>query len=203
MTLLIDTDAFWKLGLASLLAESAALLGTKLEDCARLPALPYMLQRGRLFKRLGEAECKKLLPIAQSIPRIAEPDSTWLEKLTPIDGIDPGEARLFAAAAQSRSMILTGDKRALRELRQVEGIGEALKGNIVVLECILLALCVQLGSGEVRRRVSSVASLDTMMAICFSAGNNDPVKCLESYYRSFVSELSPLVLWNPGWETAE
>jgi hypothetical protein len=203
MTLLIDTDAFCKLGLSDLLTESVLVLGLKLENCARLPALPYMLQKGSLFKRLGEEACQKLLPIAQSIPSVPEPGNTWLEKLTPIDNIDPGEAQLFASGADFGFMVLSDDKRSMRELRKVKGMLEALKGRIVVLEGILLALCTSLGTNEVRRRVSPIVSLDTMLSICFSSGNNNPMQCLQSYYRNLKTELAPLVLWDPNPKVIE
>jgi hypothetical protein len=198
MTLLIDTDAFCKLGLADLLTESALLLGLKLENCARLPALPYMLRRGSLFKRLGPTACQKLLHIARSMQSVPQPGKTWLEKLTPIDNIDPGEAQLFASGADFRFLVLSADKRAMRELKKVEGMPEALKGKIVVLESILLALCTSLGTGEVQRRVSPIVSLDTMLSVCFSSGNNNPMECLQSYYRNLRTELAPLVLWDPN-----
>lgn len=203
MTLLIDTDAFYKLGLADLLGDGVLLLGADLRDCARLPALPYMLQRGNLFKRLGEEACTKLLPIARTIRSVPEPSGTWLEKLTPINAIDPGEARLFAAAADFGCMVLSDDKRAMRELKNVQGMPEALKGRIVALEGLLLALCAKLGTSEVRRRVSAIVSLDTMLSICFSQGNNDPMDCLRSYHRNLVAELMPLVLWDPTPEVTE
>jgi hypothetical protein len=203
MTLLVDTDAFWKLELADLLGEGALLLGTDLGNCARLPALPYMLQRGNLFKRLGEAACRKLLPVAQSIRSAPEPGDAWLEKLTPINAIDPGEARLFAAAADFGCMVLSDDKRAMRELKNVQGMPEALKGRIVVLEGLLLALCTKLGTSEVRRRISAIVSLDVMLSVCFSPSNNDVMECLRSYYRNLTAELAPLVLWNPNAEVTE
>jgi hypothetical protein len=198
MTLLIDTDAFCKLGLADLLTQSVRILGVELADCARLPALPYMLQRGRLFKRLGEGPCGRLLPIAQAIRTVPEPSNKWLEKLTPIDAIDPGEARLFAAGADFGFMVLSDDKRALRELKNVPGMPEALSGRVVVLEGILHALCISLGASEVQRRVSPIVSLDTMLSVCFSPLNSNPVACLHSYYRNLAAELAPLVLWDPN-----
>jgi hypothetical protein len=203
MTVLIDTDAFWKLGLADLLEDSVSLLGVEPKGCARLPALPYMLQRGSLFRRLGERACKKLLPIAQRMRSAPESSGAWLDKLTPINAIDPGEAQLFAAAADFRYMVLSDDKRAMRELKNVQGMPEALKGNIVVLEGLLLALCTKLGASEVRRRVSAIISLDAMLSICFSPGNNDVMECLHSYYSNLTAELAPLVLWSPNLEVTK
>lgn len=53
MKLLIDNDAFCKIGTGGLLLESLALLGVDLASCGRLPSLPYMLRRGRLPKQYG------------------------------------------------------------------------------------------------------------------------------------------------------
>jgi hypothetical protein len=197
MTLLIDTDAFWKLGLANLLSEASLLLGFELGDCARLPALPYMLQRGSLFKRLGQENCAKLLSLANSLPSIPEPTGSWLETLTPVNAIDPGEARLYAAAAESGFMVLTDDKRSMKELKKVQGITQILKGKVAGLEGILLALCRTLGSGEVRARISALTAFDTMLSICFSVNNNDVMECLSSYYKTLATEVDPLVLWSP------
>jgi hypothetical protein len=197
MMFLIDTDAFCKLGVADLIADTADLFGVKLQDCARLPALPHMLKRGGLARKLGEQQCNKLIPLAEAMRSVEESQGPWLEKMTPIDAIDPGEAQLFAAAADHGFIVLSDDKRAMRELKRVEGLPQALNGRVVVLERVLLTLCERLGTDEVRRRVSSVTSLDTMIAVCFSPGNNDPMTCLESYYRNATSELAPIVLWDP------
>jgi hypothetical protein len=195
MTLLVDTDIFCKLGLAELLKPSAELLGSSLESCARLPALTYMLRKGSLFQRLGRQACQKLAPMAESMRSIPQPSENWLDKLARIDAIDPGEAVLLAASADFGLIALTGDKRALRAVKEVDGLPEILKGRIVTLETILHALCVDLGVHEVRRRVSPIVSLDTMLSVCFSEGNTSPVDCLQSYHRSLASEVAPLTLW--------
>jgi hypothetical protein len=197
MKLLVDTDAFCKLGLANLFEETVSLLGAEQNECARLPALPHMLQRGRLFKRLGEENCLKLLPIANSIGSIPEPSEKWLQTLTPLDGMDPGEVQLYAVAADSDVLVLTDDKRSMKELKKLQGILQVLNGKLVVLELVLLALCRKLGVEEVRSRVSPVVFLDTMLSVCFSSGNNHVIECLESYHQTLAADLRPLVLWSP------
>jgi hypothetical protein len=128
---------------------------------------------------------------------MAQPSTAWLEKLAPIAAIDPGEAQIFAAAAENRLTIMSGDKRALRALKEVRCLAEALAGRVVVLEAILVALCDDLGLDEVRRRITRAGLPDKMIHVCFSAGNVDPRGALLSYYGSFADELRPLVLWDP------
>ncbi len=197
MKLLVDTDVFCKLQAAGLLSDAAGLLAAGLGDCGRLAALPHMLRRGRLRKQLGGDVCDALIPVAESIPVMPKPSDTWLDLLIPVEGIDVGEAQLFAAAAEANLLVVSGDKRALRALKDVEGFPSALSGRIVVLEAILLALCDQLGADAVRERLAPVAAADKMIQGCFSIGNAAPREALISYYESLAAELAPLVLWDP------
>ena len=197
MRLLVDTDAFCKLAVGDLLTDAVGLLGADLSECGRLPALPYMLRRGRLRDLFGAEACDAMMPAADLMPLAVRPSDAWLDRLAPIPAIDPGEAQLFAAAAEAGLVVVSGDKRALRALKNVPGFAGALAGRIVVLEAILLALCRELGPDEVRRRVRPLLASDKMVQVCFSTGNPDPNEALESYYEILVAELGPLVLWNP------
>lgn len=197
MRALLDTDAFCKLAVAGVLHEAIRLLGVDLQECGRLPALPYMLRRGRLRKVFGENACDALIPVAESVPLAVQPGDLWLDKLTPIPAIDPGEAQIFAAAAEAELILVSGDKRALRALKDVAGFADALAGRIVTLEAILIALCDQLGPEEVQHRVRALIASDKMVSVCFSAGNPDPRSALLSYQQDLESQLHPLVLWNP------
>ena len=197
MRVLVDTDVFCKLALGGVLHDAIALLGADLSECGRLPALPYMLRRGRLRKVYGPEACDALLPVANEMPIAIQPGDTWLDRLTPFDAIDPGEAQIFAAAAEAGLIVVSGDKRALRVLKEIAGFPDALTGRIVVLEAILLALCDHLGSEEVRQRIHALVALDTMVQVSFSIGNPDPRDALQSYYTSLAAELAPLVLWGP------
>lgn len=197
MRLLLDTDAFCKLALCGVLDEAVSLLGVGLAECGRLPALPHMLRRGRLRRVYGGDTCDTLLEIASSIASISQPDDVWLDKLTPVTAIDPGEAQLFAAAAQGGQIVLTGDKRALRGLKDIEGFAPALSGRVVVLEAAMLGLCQDLGSDELRELVRPLLPLDNVARVCFSSGNPTPAEGLGSYFDDLVSELVPLTLWDP------
>lgn len=197
MPALIDTDLFCELGIAKLLPDAARVLGCSLTDCARLPALPYMLRRGRLAARYGAEACASLLPLAEAMPTAPDPRGPWFDRLAAIEDIDPGEAHLLAAAASGGLVVMTGDERALRAVRLVQGFSDAVSGRIVTRVAILLALCNELGSKEVRQAVSGLMGGNKTIRVCFSEASTDPREGLASYHRSAREELSPLVLWDP------
>lgn len=197
MRLLVDSDAFCKLGITNLLSDATGILNAGLDECGRLAALPYMLRRGKLIKVYGEKACADLVPIAKRMPVIPTAPPEWLDKLAPIPDIDPGEAQLFASAAQSALIVVTGDKRALRALKDVSEFVTAMEGRIAALESVLLALCDRMGHDEVRRRIGSLVTADKTLMVCFGSGNPDPTHALESYCRNLTDEVAPLKMWEP------
>ncbi len=197
MQLLIDSDVFCKLGIAGLLEDAIAVLGASPTTSGRLPALPHMLRRGSLLRTYGAAACVKLLPLTEAIPPIPAADPTWLDKTAQVPSIDPGEAQLFASAAADGLLVLTGDKRALLALKDIEGFETALAGRIVVFEALLLALCDSLGAPEVTRRLRPLIPSDKTLRVCFSDGETDPREGLLSYFRNLATEAAPLLLWQP------
>jgi len=185
------------LGVSDLLTEVLAVLDVKLGDCRCLPALSHMLRKGSLVRNYGEEVCAELVPLAKQIKIITDPDPIWLDRLISITSIDPGEAQLFALAAQNDFMIITGDKRALRAIKDIDGYPEALAGRIVVIEAILMVLCDRLGHAEVKRKLGTLVANNMTLRSCFSESNPDPISGLESYYRSLATEVHPLLLWEP------
>lgn len=197
MKLLVDTDVFCKLAVSGLLLKAVDLLGADLTECGRLPALQYMLKKGGLRTFYGPELCDNIMPIALKTPTVSQPSDVWLDKLTPVPAIDAGEAQIFAAGAENGLLVMTGDKRALRALKDIADFPGALAGRIVVFEAILIALCDQFGSDEVRQYVQFLAASDKMVQICFSQGDSEPTEGLLSYYSELKVELDPIVLWNP------
>lgn len=197
MKLLVDTDVFCKLGISSLLEDAAHIFGTSLQECGRLPALPFMLRRGRLRKLFGALACEALIPVADSMLEMPQPSVIWLEKLTAIEAIDPGEAQIFAMAAEQGQRFLSGDKRALNALKGVDAFIPALDGRVVVMEAVLLALCDRIGPEEIRQRVAPLIAVDRTVAVCFSSENPNPLEALISYFEDIKTKLAPLQLWNP------
>jgi hypothetical protein len=197
MRLLVDTDAFCKLALADLLQDALGSFGVVPAECGRLPALPHMLRKGKIRRFYGSDSCDRLLVIAESLPEIGHPSASWLDRLARVETIDPGEAQLFALAAEFGLVVISGDKRALHGVKTIEGFPASLEGRIVVLEALLVALCRILGSEEVRRRISVLAGSDQTIKVCFSSGNPDPEAGLRSFYNSLARDLEPLKLWSP------
>jgi len=197
MKLLFDTDAFCKFGIANLLEDAAHIFGAKLQECGRLPALPFMLRRGRLRKLYGGPACDALIPVANVIPLLPQPSVIWLEKLTAIETIDPGEAQIFAVAAEQGQPFVSGDKRALNALKGVDDFIPALEGRVVVMEAVLLALCDRIGPEEIRQRIAPLTAVDRTVAVCFSGENPNPLDALVSYFEDLKAKLAPLQLWNP------
>lgn len=197
MKLLIDSDAFCKLGIAELLPEALGALGVDFDDCGRLCALPQMLRRGGLRKTYGADACERLLALAAPLSAIPESSLEWLDRLTSIPDVDPGEALLFAAAAPSALTVVTGDKRALRGLKGVPHFAAAMAGRIVVLEALLILLCDRLGVEVVRARVQPLMATDKTIRVCFSEAGTDPRGPLRAYFLELVAETHPLILWEP------
>lgn len=200
MRLLIDTDAFCKLAICDLLAEGVATLGMQLADCARLPALPFMLRKGKLRARLGPDASDRIVPLASSLAAAPTPSALWLDQLTGVEAVDPGEAQLVAVAAEGAALLLTGDKRSLQAISAIPDFPPALIGRIVLVEAVLVAMCDSLGVEHVRARIQPALLHDVALAICFTTTNQDPRAGLLSYYRSAVASFAPLVLWRPPAE---
>jgi len=197
---LVDSDIFCKLGVMGLLEPSLALFGVGITECFRLPALPNMLRRGGIPKLYGSAACNALIPVAMSMHVAPAASLEWLAPLVGLPKIDPGEAQLFACAAENSLLIVTGDKKALIALASVDGFARALAGRIVTLEALLLALCDRLGQEVVRLAVQPLLSVrpgELTMKICFSPGNLNPREALESYFNALMADVQPLVLWEP------
>lgn len=194
---LVDSDAFCRLASGDLFNDALAILGTTVHECGCLPALPYMLRRGSLPKTYGPETCANLVDLAESIDCVSDPDPLWLERVALIPEIDVGEAQLFAFAAANSLMVVTGDRRALRALKDIAGYADALAGRIIAMEALLWVLCDRLGHAEVRRRLGGLTATDVTLKICFSADNRDPRGALESYYRDLAAEVRPLLLWEP------
>ena len=195
--LLVDTDAYCKLEVAGLFVDAATSLGVPIEACGRLPALPYMLRRGRLREKLGADASDALLPKAERIPVAIQPSEHWLSPLAPVTSIDPGEAQLLGASAEHEILLLTSDKRGIRGIKDISGYAKALDGRIVVLEAILIELCEQIGLDVVRSRICPLMNLDTAVRLSFSNSNSCPLVGLMSFYRSLAFEVNPLRLWRP------
>ena len=195
LRLLIDTDAFCKLAAAGLLDDVLAFFGVTRAECARLPALSPMLQRGHLRNRYGEAESDRLRAIAQTFSKMPEPSTEWLDTFSAVPAIDPGEAQIYALAAERGLMVLTGDKRALKALGSLTAAHPRLNGNIVTLEAALLGLVGRLTDPVLRAHGKILAEYDQMAKAVFSSAGSSLDEALKSYVRHIEIQVQPLTLW--------
>jgi hypothetical protein len=195
--LLVDTDIFCKLGIAELLEPAVALFDLAISDCRCLPALPYMLRRGKLPKLFGPEACGKLVPLAESMAAGPWPATPSLDKFTNVDRIDVGEAQILAAVADLGIIALTGDKRALEAVAKLPECPPLLAGRIVTLEAVLISLCEKVGDDVVRAALQPVRDQDRVLRVCFSSVNIEPRIGLRSYFDALKRDVVPLVLWDP------
>lgn len=195
MRLLLDTDAFCVLAAADLLDHFVDAI--PVDSCCRLPALPYMLRRGGLRERIGGEIADQLIPMAEAIPALRIQDYDLNEDLVSANAIDPGEAQLFSAAIQDGDLVLTGDKRALRELREFPSICGGLANHIIPLEAALAKLHDVLGQDTLWEKLTPSRPLNIVVRICFSEGIEDVRECLQSYLDVLSGEVAPLTLWKP------
>src|SRR5262249_11197165 len=119
---------------------------------------------------------------------------------------DPGEAQLFATAAEHALIVVTGDKRSVIAASKVEGMADALAGRVASMEAVLLGLCRRLGHEHVRSDLRPLVSVDVrkdkMVSVCFSDGNSEPETALQSYFSDLKRNVTPLVLWELSQEGA-
>ncbi len=194
MKILFDNDAFIKLAMADLLGESIDLLGGSLSQCVRLASLPFMLRKNKLRSRYGEAIADKVLKLAEKVPALSPVQSRWEDALLETHEIDPGEAILFASAAEQNCIVVTGDKRALRALKSVDGILECLNNKFVSIEGLLIALCSKFGNEEVHERTQDLSQHDVAVGVCFTKNDIDPIPKLKVYLDELKRDVDPLQL---------
>jgi hypothetical protein len=156
-----------------------------------------MLRRGKLRKRYGDAESDRLCALAEGIAIVPEASPSWLDVFAGVPEIDPGEAQIYALAAERGLMVLTGDKRALRALASVTDVHSKLGGKIVTIEAALLGLVGKLPESELRTRGKTLASHDEMAKAVFKSEASSLGEALDSYLRHVETETKPLKLWRP------
>ncbi len=202
MQLLIDSDVFCKFAICGVLDDVVAMLGRTRADCRRLEQLGHILQnpKAKLYKQLGAQHAAVAADAAKHYKSLPLIDPRLLELFQNYDGIDPGEVQLFAAtAAAPDTLLLTGDKRAIKALRGVpEHVRARLAGKLVPQDAALLKLCERHGIERIVEHVHPCNGCDGTMRICFPRARCDPRECLESFARELGRSTDPAVI-HPGF----
>ena len=204
MRLLVDVDALAKLAHWKLLEELASLTGVPLTQCATLTSARYRAKRAiakpdkKLFRTTEAAQIA--LAAADCMTGQIDPRNELIPVLQDIPGIDAGEAVLLSATAGSPdAQLLTGDKRALRALSQLNSEHLAkLAGKIIVIEQLLLATLNQHGINRLRELVCPHKDIDKAIGIVMGsrcdASESAVREGLNSYIREIASSCSPSLL---------
>jgi hypothetical protein len=201
MIFLSDNDIIHKLAACDLLTDAWAALGLNLCDVYVLPTAKHKFG---LTKTSDNAEKRYGIDILTRIRSFLseareidfEVPAADLQLLAKVDGIDAGEAVLYAAAVQSQDYRLaTGDKRSLRALASeviCRPIAERLSGRVVCLEQIVRESIQHCGFEHVKLKVLPALSCDTALRAAFGSGvNAAPTNVLQAL-DAYIAELRSL-----------
>lgn len=145
MTLFLDVDALHKLGAYDALGDALTALGLQRSDVWIPSTAKFKLRlknEAEATRRHGAATAARLRGFIASVNEVTEaPTEKEKAQLENIPGLDPGELILIATAARSdRSLLLTGDKNALRALSsepRCSAFSKRLAGRVICFEQVL------------------------------------------------------------------
>ena len=205
--LLIDTDMLVLLGGSGTLRATLDLLGFEAGQARRLPAAPYQMARGRLFKDSYAAPVlQAALRAADTIAPLSEQpsDPDVLDRLASESGIDPGEAVLFALLSEHEGCFLTtGDNRALETLATQGNVAEVRKrvaGRIICLESVLKLLVARNGARTTATAFGALRTHRTVAVLLSEAQARSDAVCLagiDSYLDDLVRRTGEGFLYLP------
>ncbi len=198
MIALVDNDAISKLAACDLVEPAIAALKFENDRVFMAPSAPYSLnvlknqEKGR--RRYGVEVHARICQFVQQIRTATEvPDPQDMQILLGVEGIDPGEALLFALSARNLdSVIVTGDKRAIRALATAPGLDEirlALRGRILCWEQILAATIQHLGFEKALDPILAACDADKVLGIAFASGAKTTEASVFDALRSYVGDL--------------
>jgi hypothetical protein len=178
MKVFVDNDIIHKLAAFSLFDEMLCALCLTHSDVYVLSTAKYKFmtrKRDKGMKRYGGEETHgRICRIIDSANELDdEPPRALVDRLSRVTEIDPGEAILFAiAAAHPDSLLLTGEKKALRALAasEVSEIITKLTGRIRCLEQIVAQLIDAISFEAIRDAVAKERDIDKTMRTVFSSG---------------------------------
>jgi hypothetical protein len=198
---LSDNDVIYKLAACDLLEDAWGAIGLSPADVHVLPTAAY---RFGIAKKSKKAEARfgaqVLARIEEFLAKVRtidlEPPAEELSVLAGVDGIDSGEALLFAIGARDQSSrVLTGDKRSLRTLATEDScraIAKTLAGRILCVEQIVQVMIRHVGFEEVRNRVLPGVSCDTVLRAVFGSGQDAREAEVLAGLNSYLAELRSL-----------
>jgi len=207
MITIIDNDVIFKLAKWDLLGELTTLLGGDHRQIHHLPTCVHALC-GRPA-RMRKTGCDEVTAVrirefcGMTCPLHDQADSTTLELLAGVPGIDAGEVQIFAVASTTPdSLSYLGDKRSLVALCSMppeSRIAELLSGRVKCLEQVMGELMLQEGAAAVGMKVLACdPAADMAITISFKGhpGMRDETEiwvALQSYYQDLRNHTGKLL----------
>jgi hypothetical protein len=199
---LADNDIIHKLAACDLLDDAFAALSLARTDVYVLPTAKYRFRITQRHVAQGErrygvevfAHIRDFLASVREINVPGLPEE--LQLLAGVDGIDPGEAVLFAATAQfDQYLLATGDKNSLRALASTptcRPIAQRMCGHVICLEQIVKRVIQHCGFAYVRDKVIPARDCDTALRVAFGSGSDATEVHVLSTLDSYINELRSL-----------
>jgi hypothetical protein len=160
----------------------------KLASCGFLPLLPELLDvseselevrylaslKGnlqRMSQRLGNPEFQEALAGFCHAHSVVDGAASVERQQELLDGgMDPGEALLFAEAEQTGGIVVTGDKRALRDYKRLSSATHRRKLKVICWEQLLLRIHETKGYERLKSGCCEGISSDGLLSLAFSSG---------------------------------
>lgn len=199
---LVDSDIIYKLAVCNLLDDTLAALDLARTNAYVLPTAKYKFGVARRRPSTGEqrygaevfTRIRDFLGSVREL-NVAGP-SEEIRLLASIDGIDAGEAVLFAATAEFNQYLLaTGDKTSLRALAMSPvclPIAQRIRGHVICLEQIIKRLIQHFGFPYVRDKVVPAPACDTVLSAAFGSGWEATELNVLAALDSYINELRSL-----------
>ncbi|MEL6492968.1 MAG: hypothetical protein AAFQ95_23710 [Cyanobacteria bacterium J06621_3] len=195
----IDNDILLKLVAFQLFEDGIATLGLAPDSLRVLPAARFMLLSRLNRQEYPQETLEKAITFlsnCQTIPTRQLPSDKDIpseyKQLAPFRQIDPGEADLIVATANTTDfLLLSGDKRCFKALPAIPSpIYARLQGKAICLEQIILKLIDVLGFEEVCARIKPAVHQDKAIYLCFGYSRSAPESQVREALQSCINEIN-------------
>lgn len=143
MIALSDLDLMVVLAQTDLITEALHVLDVQNQNVTVTSDVFQRARNSKGFKNLGLSNAAKLrlVGLVKQSQHISNAQDVSVLAVLADEGIDSGEALLFAAACtDDDSVVVTGDKRALNDLAQLPDLSDRLINRVVCLENLFLMM---------------------------------------------------------------
>jgi hypothetical protein len=202
LIVLADNDIILKLAQCDLLECLPEILGEEWTEIFVTTTAKYQLlpkNPEKALNKCGNEETLERLTSFLGTTKIlpAIQDSSLLSILGDVNEIDGGEKLLFAAAVElPNSILITGDRRALRALiehqHRLSSIFATLQNSVITFETAILLAIRLLGFAIVKQKLLGSPKPDKMLRLVLKneTTETDLIECLCSYSKEVIPLLA-------------